>query len=148
MHTVTFSTVLPCSQDKAFAFHCDTQNLPLITPPWIDVTIKKLVLPLNEGSRIDLVISRWGLPQRWNMEIETLSAPYKVVDKAIDSPFAFFRHTHSFERIDGAHTYMVDTVEFKLPLWPLSWVALWFVKKDLEKMFDYRHARTSLLLEK
>ena len=146
MNSVRFSTILHCSQQKAFDFHCDTTNLPHITPPWIKVAIKQLRLPLHVKSTIELVITRFGLPQRWLMEIETLESPSLVVDKALHSPFAYFRHEHAFEKIDENTTLMSDKIVFKLPLWPLSFFVVPWIKKDLEKMFAYRHEKTRALL--
>lgn len=147
MHYVRFSTILSCSQEKAFDFHCDTSNLPLITPPWIDVQIKALSLPLHVKSTIDLIITRFGLPQRWLMEIETLQRPTMVVDRSLKSPFAYFRHEHLFEKIDEHKTMMVDKIVFQLPFWPLSFFMVPWIKKDLEKMFKYRHEKTKALLD-
>lgn len=148
MQFVRFSTILHCSQRQAFDFHCDTTNLPRITPPWIDVSIKKLSLPLHVKSQIDLLIKRFGLSQRWLMEIELMRSPSIVVDKALESPFVYFRHEHAFDRISDDKTMMSDTIKFQLPLWPLSFFVLPWIKKDLEKMFRYRHEKTKHLLEK
>ena len=146
MQTVIFETILNAPIEKVYEFHCDTNNLPIITPPWIKVAIVKLDLPLNEGSRIVLVITRFGFTQQWEMEIEAMRPNEAVIDRAIRSPFKSFRHVHGFEKIDENRTRMKDRVEFALPLAPLSNIALSFVKKDLSQMFDFRHKATQQAL--
>ena len=59
-----------------------------------------------------------------------LSGPYKLWD-----------HTHQFEAVDGG-TRISDQVKYALPLGPLGEIAhaLW-VKRDIERIFDYRRER-------
>ena len=143
MTIITFQTILKVPIERAYEFHCDTNNLPLITPPWIKVSIVKLDLPLHEGSRIILDITRFGLTQQWEMEIEAMRPNEAIIDRAIRSPFKSFRHVHGFEKIGENETRMIDRIEFALPVEPLSNIVLPFVKKDLSRMFHYRHEATS-----
>ena len=134
--------------EALYDFHCDTNNLPRITPPWIDVTIVSLDLPLHVKSHIVLAIKRFGLTQRWKMEIAAMDRPSLVCDKAIESPFKTFIHEHRFRKIDENTTLMEDVVTFDLLLHPLSLLALPLIKRDLEKMFSYRHDQTKKILER
>jgi len=146
MQTIIFETILNAPIQRVYEFHCDTNNLPLITPPWIKVSIVKLDLPLVQGSHIILDITRFGFTQQWEMEIEAMRPNEAVIDRAIRSPFKSFRHVHGFEKIDENQTRMKDMVEFALPFKPLSNIALPFIKKDLKRMFDYRHEATNKAL--
>jgi ligand-binding SRPBCC domain-containing protein len=146
MQTVIFETTLNAPIQKVYEFHCDTNNLPLITPPWIKVAIVKLDLPLSEGSHIILNISRFGFTQQWEMEIEAMHPNGAVIDRAIRSPFKSFRHVHGFEKLGENQTRMKDTVEFSLPLAPLSNIALPFIRSDFARMFNYRHEATAKAL--
>ena len=146
MQTTIFETILNAPIQKVYEFHCDTNNLPLITPPWIKVSIVKLDLPLVQGSHIILDITRFGFTQQWEMEIEAMRPNEAVIDRAIRSPFKSFRHVHGFEKIDKNQTRMKDIVEFALPLAPLSNIALAFVKSDFARMFHFRHEKTARAL--
>jgi len=146
--SLEFSTEIAVDTQTLFAFHTDTTNLPKITPPWIDVAIVSLELPLQKGSRIELDIKRFALTQRWDMIISELLSPKLLCDKAVKSPFKSFIHYHRFESIDKGKSILKDEVLFSLPLYPLSLIALSFIKKDMKKMFDYRHRQTKKLLEK
>jgi len=146
MKTVSFVTDLSASIEAVHAFHCDTNNLPKITPPWIKAQIVELSLPLREGSVIVLDITRYGFTQRWTMEIETLQAPHVVVDRSLKSPFHFFRHEHAFEPLEENKTRMRDTISFALPFEPFSKIVYPLVVWDLARMFAYRHQETQKLL--
>jgi len=145
---LSFSTEIEVDVQTLYDFHIDTNNLPKITPPWIKVKVVSLELPLHQGSEIELDISRFGIVQRWKMQIAELERPGLVCDKALKSPFASFIHYHRFEAINDTKSLLCDELSFSLPLYPLSLIALPFVKQDIRKMFDYRHQHTKTLLEK
>jgi len=145
---ISFSTDIEVDVQTLYDFHIDTNNLPKITPPWIKVKVVSLELPLHQGSEIELDITRFGIAQRWKMQIAELEKPGLVCDKALKSPFASFVHHHRFEAIGGTKSRLCDTLEFSLPFYPLSLIALPFIKQDIRKMFKYRHLQTKTLLEK
>ena len=65
--------------------------------------------------------------------------PHGFVDEEIRGPFALWRHTHGFRRSpDGAGTIMDDRVEYALPLAPVGEVAHFVVRRQLDRIFDYR----------
>jgi len=143
-----FSSEIEADVQSLYDFHIDTNNLPKITPPWIKVQIISLELPLHQGSEIELAITRFGIAQRWKMQIAELEQPGLICDKALKSPFASFIHHHKFEAINGIKSLLHDELAFSLPLYPLSLIALPFIKRDIRKMFAYRHLQTKTLLEK
>jgi ligand-binding SRPBCC domain-containing protein len=143
-----FTTEVEVDVQSLYDFHIDTNNLPKITPPWINVQIISLELPLHQGSELELDITRFGIRQRWKMQIAELKRPELVCDQAIKSPFASFTHHHRFEAIDGTKSRLCDELAFSLPFYPFSLIALPFVKHDIHKMFAYRHRQTKILLEK
>ncbi len=145
-HTLTFETFLPCSAETLFNFHADTNNLPRITPPGTTVHILKLKTPLQEGNEAVLRIKKRWLAFTWELTFEKVEYPYLIVDTATRSPFKTFRHEHHFIKRDDTHTLLRDEVTFSLPFEPFSAIALWFVKRDLKKMFAYRHAQTKSIL--
>jgi len=145
-HTLTFETSLPCSVKTLFDFHADTTNLPLITPKDTSVEILKLETPLKEDNEAVLRIKKGWLAFTWELTFEKVDYPHLIVDVATRSPFKFFRHEHHFIEVNGGHSILRDEVTFSLPFEPLSAIAVWFVKKDMQKMFAYRHAQTKAYL--
>jgi len=143
-----FTTEIDVDVQSLYDFHIDTNNLPKITPPWIKVQIISLELPLHQGSELELDITRFGITQRWKMQIAELKKPELVCDQALKSPFSSFVHHHRFEAIHDTKSRLCDELELSLPFYPLSWIALPFIKRDIRKMFAYRHRQTKILLEK
>lgn len=141
-HTLIFETTMPCSVKTLFEFHADTKNLPLITPKDTSVEILKLETPLKEGNEAVLRIKKGWLSFVWELTFEKVVYPHLIVDVATRSPFKLFRHAHRFIEVDETQSILRDEVTFSLPFEPLSSVAVWFVKKDMQKMFTYRHQKT------
>lgn len=142
-----FCSTVQTDVNTLYAFHLDTRNLPLITPPGTQATIVSIDLPLRTGSVIELDIKRLGLTTRWKMEVAALEAPALLCDRALQSPFSHFVHEHRFSAVDEKSSLLCDRVEFSLPFYPLSLLMLPLLYRDMRKMFAYRHQRTKSLLE-
>jgi hypothetical protein len=55
-------------------------------------------------------------------------------------PFAYWYHRHRFEPTARGTTLMTDEIEYAVPFGRLGeWLAGWFVRQKLQRMFDYRH---------
>lgn len=143
-----FSTEIEADIQTLYDFHTDITNLPKITPPWIKVKIASLMLPIQPKGEIGLDITRFGIRQRWKIQIAALNPPELVFDRALKSPFASFIHYHRFKAISDVKSLLCDELELSLPFYPFSMIALPFIKKDIQKMFAYRHLQTKKLLEK
>lgn len=145
-HTLIFESHLPCSVKTLFDFHADTKNLPLITPKNTSVEILKLETPLKEGNEAVLRIKKGLLTFVWKLTFEKVEYPHLIIDAAIQSPFKSFRHEHHFIAVDETTSLLRDRIIFSLPFWPLSMPAAYFVKRDMKKMFAFRHAQTKAFL--
>jgi|GEM_PF-222824 len=145
-HTLIFETTIPCNVKTLFDFHADTKNLPHITPPDTHVEVLKLKTPLKEGNEAVLRIKKGLLSFVWELTFETVAYPHLIVDVATKSPFKVFRHEHQFIEVNGRHAILRDEVTFTLPFEPFSHLLLWFVKRDMKKMFAYRHKRTKEII--
>ena len=141
-HTLIFETPIPCRVKTLFEFHADTKNLPLITPKDTSVDIIKLETPLKVGNEAVLRIKKGWLSFVWELTFEKVIYPNLIIDVAVRSPFKFFKHEHHFIEVNRTHSILRDKVTFSLPFEPLSVVAVWFVKRDMKKMFAYRHQKT------
>ncbi len=141
-HTLHYSCLLNASQERVCQFHTDTRNLPPITPPWIHVTIVSMEDPMIEKSIITLDIRRFGIPTRWEMQIQQLQYPTVITDIMLKGPFAFFRHQRHFFAKTPETTLMEETITLVLPFGWLGSLAFGWVKKDMDAMFKYRHNAT------
>jgi ligand-binding SRPBCC domain-containing protein len=140
--TLIFETLLPCTIETLFDFHADTNNLPLITPEDTSVEILKLETPLKQGNTAVLRIKKGWFSFVWELRFERVEYPGLIVDVATRSPFKSFRHEHHFIKLDETQSILRDVVTFSLPFWPLSALAVWLVKQQMQTMFAYRHQKT------
>lgn len=141
-----FQTVIQCSFQELFDFHADTNNLPLITPPGVKVEIIELQKELKEGNKAVLKIKKGFISFVWKLVFETVDPPFLIVDVATRSPFKSFRHEHQFIPLDDQRTMLQDTITFSLPFGWLSLPVVWFIKRDMKKMFTFRHEQTMKLI--
>jgi ligand-binding SRPBCC domain-containing protein len=137
---------VPKPQDEVFDFFSNPRNLQALTPGWINFRILEAPTELKQGSLIRYVL-RWGIiPMRWKTEITEWNPPHQFVDDQISGPYALWRHEHQFSAL-GEGTMVRDHVEYALPLWPASIpVHRLIVRRDLERIFNFRTQRLTELL--
>ena len=124
--------------DEAFAVFAEARNLEAITPPWLRFRITDAPETLERGSHIAYRLRLHGVPVRWLTEIETWDPPHRFTDVQIRGPYRLWHHTHTFEP-DGDGTVIRDRVRYEIPLGPLGEAAhRLFVRRDLDRIFDYR----------
>lgn len=140
--TLHYSCIIDASISEVCTFHTDTRNLPLITPPWIDVRILSMDIPIHENSQILLRIKRFGIPTHWKMRIAKLECPYEVSDEMISGPFRFFSHERRFEAISDYQTHMNETITMALGVPLFENIIFPFIRMDMDRMFAYRHKAT------
>lgn len=147
MRTLSYSCILEADPTDVCAFHTDTRNLPLITPPWIDITIVSMDQPPREGSHIELRIKRFGIPTTWVMTIARLDCPHTLTDEMIRGPFRTFRHERFFEPLEKSRTRMNETITMEMGWGILDRVIFPLIRRDMEAMFAYRHRATQHYLK-
>lgn len=126
--------------EQAFDFYADSHNLEPLTPPWLHFEVTTLgELTFRPGTLLDYKLKLHGVPVRWQTRIETWEPPVRFVDTQVKGPYSLWEHTHLFEK-DGDHaTLLHDRVHYSIPLGPLGALAhRLFVRRDLERIFDYR----------
>jgi ligand-binding SRPBCC domain-containing protein len=130
---------VPMPLSAVFPFFADCLNLDLLTPPWLRFRIlTPAPIAMEVGTLIDYRLRLHGVPIRWRTEITAFEPPHRFVDRQVRGPYREWVHEHVFEEIDG-HTIIIDNVEYAVLGGRLTNEL--FVKRDLRKIFDYRHAR-------
>ncbi len=88
------------------------------------------------------------MPVNWLTRIETWEPGVRFVDVQLKGPYRLWHHTHTFEP-DDAGTRVRDEVRYALPLGPLGELAhRLIVRRDLERIFDFRHASVSKVMRR
>ena len=93
---------------------------------------------IQKGSLIQYRLRLKGVPIRWRSVIEDWKENESFIDRQISGPYHFWHHTHEFFPKDGG-TLIRDTVRYEIPGGKLGdLVLLPFIKKDLERIFEFR----------
>jgi ligand-binding SRPBCC domain-containing protein len=141
------SQVVERPLDEVFAFFADAANLEEITPAFLRFSIRTpLPIAMEEGARIEYALHLFGVPLRWRTRISVWDSGRCFVDEQESGPYARWRHTHTFEPVDGG-TLVRDVVDYAMPLSALGRVAhVLFVGRTLDRIFSYRQRAIERLL--
>ena len=147
-YTLERTQVIERPPSETFAFFSDAFNLERITPSFLGFHI--LTPPpihMREGTILEYELSLFGVRFRWKTLIEKWTPELSFVDVQLTGPYSLWRHTHTFEESGRNRTLVRDHVEYRVPLSFLGGIAhALFVKRSLNKIFDYRAAATARLL--
>ena len=133
------TTKIPAPLPRVFAFFSEPDNLARITPPSARFRIVRgPQRRLRQGDVVDYALRVFGLPIRWRSRIDGWRENELFADVQERGPFRSWRHTHAFREIEGG-VEMHDIVEYELPFgWLGRAVAGRLVRRELEKIFEYR----------
>lgn len=130
--------------DEVFAFFADAFNLEQITPPWLHFhVITPAPIPMRAGTLIDYKLRLHGIPIRWRSEITAWEPPFFFVDEQRKGPYRLWHHEHRFESRDGG-TLVTDHVDYRVIGGRL--INRFFVRRDLDRIFAFRHAAMEKVL--
>ena len=128
--------VVTASRGEVFSFFSDAHNLDRITPPFLCFRVlSPRPVAMQVGTRIEYALRVHGIPLRWTSEITVWDPPFRFVDVQLRGPYRWWHHEHRFEDM-GYSTSVIDEVEYA-PLGGRLVHAL-FVKRDLDRIFDFR----------
>jgi ligand-binding SRPBCC domain-containing protein len=148
IHVLERRALLPVTVEEAFRFFADAANLERITPAELRFRITTpLPIAMMDGARIDYQLALFRIPFRWKTEITHWEPNKSFVDEQQSGPFRLWRHTHTFESSLGG-TWMTDHVRYALPLSPAGELAHPIVRRQLDRIFNYRAEATPSELER
>lgn len=140
-------TLMPASAAQVYAFHERPDALERLIPPWERVRVVKGPESLAKGARV--ILRQWVGPFPVTIEAEHISCEpgRSFVDQMVRGPFHRWVHEHRFEHIHAQASWLVDDVEYALPLEPLSLPVMPLVRYRVERMFAWRHDITREAME-
>ena len=136
------STPVATSPEALYAFHENPENMRHIAPRSLAVQEIICQKQAKAGDTFRIRATQFGLPIRWTGQWEKAEAPGVLVDIALSSPFAIWRHSHIFSpHQQGA--LLTDRVEYLLKGGLAGWIVSRAILPVLfAGMFRSRHAAT------
>ncbi|MEZ6066961.1 MAG: SRPBCC family protein [Planctomycetaceae bacterium] len=136
--------MLPRPIDDVFEFFGDAAQLQTLTPDWLHFQIiTPLPIVMEPGRLIDYRIRLHGVPIGWRTEIAAWEPPLRFVDQQLRGPYRLWHHEHRFEST-ATGTRVIDIVDYRVPGgWLIDRL---FVRRDLRRIFEYRHHKLEELL--
>jgi ligand-binding SRPBCC domain-containing protein len=148
-HILERKQIIERPRNEVFEFFADAGNLERITPPELNFhIITPQPFEIKKGALIDYRLKLRGIPIVWRTEITQWNPPFDFVDTALKSPYKQWIHLHNFAEGEKRETIMTDVVRYRLPLEPLGDLAHFYVKKELNYIFDYRYKIIEEIFEK
>ena len=146
-HILTRKLTLDLPIETVFDFFADAGNLERITPPELNFRITTpQPITIKKGALIDYQLKLRGLPITWQTIISEWNPPRLFVDEALKSPYKQWIHRHTFTQIEPNETLIEDEVRYRLPLEPFGDLAHWFVRRELNYIFDFRQRMVADIL--
>ena len=131
---------IPRPRHEVFAFFARAENLEQITPDFLRFHIlSPQPIPMRPGTLIDYQLRLRGIPLRWRTRIEAFQPDSFFIDSQLSGPYRSWIHRHDFLEVPGGTT-MYDHVDYQLPFGPIGdLVRALFVRRSVERIFDYRN---------
>lgn len=151
MPEVEFTCELEAPLERVWQFHNAVELLLELTPPDTQVTLEGDVEPMDAGVVYVLRIRRSGITLRWETRIVEYDPPNGFTDRQVagKGPFAYWQHQHQFTALSPTRTRLVDHVTYVVPFGVLgSIVDALFVRREINKLFAFRHQVTRAELER
>ena len=133
---------------EVFDFHESPNALTLLIPPWENMQVVESAGSLKPVSRVVLKGRKGIIPMKWVAVHTEYDPPYLFADKQESGPFSYWYHRHHMLDDGEGGTILRDEVEFLPPLGMVGRVlGGWFILRQLEKIFTYRHETTKRAVE-
>lgn len=136
---------MPAPPAALFEWHARPGAFERLSPAWQGARVVSRMGGITDGSRVEVEVPQLGglLHQRLLVEHRGYVAGERFIDEQLEGPFARWTHTHSMLPGPDGTSVLEDRIDYELPLAPLGELAAgWFVAGELDRLFDFRHART------
>ena len=142
-HTLRFRSRMPVSAQRAFEWHGLPDAFERLAPPWQRLEIVERQGTIREGDGIILKVWFGPLPIHWSLVHREFIDGQLFTDEQLSGPFKHWIHRHRFHDEGERSCVLEDEIEYLLPVDQLTYpVAGRFVKRELSRLFRYRHGKT------
>ena len=135
-------TWLPAPAEEVFRWHAEPGALQRLTPPWERAEGVREGR-IEEGAEVVLRVGVGLLSLPWIARIVECVPGRSFRDVQVRGPFALWEHTHRMVPDGDCACWLEDWILYALPGGLLGrWFGGPFVRRKLDRMFDYRHRVT------
>jgi hypothetical protein len=139
---------MPVSARELFDWHSRPGAFERLSPPWETIRVVEKQGGIEDGARLVMDLVKGPFRIRWVALHRDFVEGKQFCDEQVRGPFAKWIHTHRVVE-DGDRSILEDVVDYRLPLgWPAELLAGAATRRMLKKMFDHRHERTRLDLQR
>jgi uncharacterized protein (TIGR01777 family) len=123
-----------------FDWHLRPGAFERLNPPWERAQVTSRSGGIADEGLVTLRVPVLGpIRQTWISQHQGFIDGVQFQDRQVTGPFASFVHTHKVEPdgVDACH--LIDHIEYVLPFGPFGAAGRSFVRRKLQRVFDYRH---------
>ena len=124
-------------------FISSPKNLEKITPKWMSfkITSKSVSEKMYAGMIISYIVKPvLNIPMKWITEITHVQEKEYFVDEQRLGPYKMWHHEHKLEKTKEG-ILMTDIITYIPPFGVFGRIInYFFIKKRVNKIFDYRHS--------
>lgn len=133
---------------EVFAWHERAGAFARLCPPWERVEVTRHVGGIRDAARVSLRTKAGPVWLNWEIEHRDYVEGRQFRDVLLSGPFAKWEHLHRVDPVGADACELTDEIRYRLPLGVLGrWGGAWFARRQLERMFVYRHAVTKADVE-
>ena len=141
-------SLINASAERVFAFHESPDAFERLQPPWQETEIIQPPASLEVGTKVVLRVKVGPFWQTMVAEHVEYEPGKMFADSLVKGPFAKWLHRHIVTPRGENACVLTDDIEYELPLGVLGRVlGGGFARKNLERLFEYRHQVTREVCE-
>jgi ligand-binding SRPBCC domain-containing protein len=148
MPTLEASTAIRCPVERVFDFLTLSENFSKIVPPDLQLRLVQAPERLILGSRIEVQILGFGLPQSVVYEITEFVQPHRFRESQVKGPLGRYVHEHVLVDQGDGLVHVTDRIEFAPPGGMLGFLLTEDrLRTSLAQGLTHRHGELKRLLE-
>ncbi len=139
----TKRSVLDIPAESAFSWHERDGAIERLSPPWDPIRVIHKSGGIQPGATVVLGMQEGPYKYKWHAKHTDYEQNKLFRDEQVKGPLSSWVHTHRFETLSESQCVLEDTIEYKPYFSSISqFLADHFVKKKLNRIFDWRHRTT------
>jgi len=143
MPTFVRSSIMPAPVEALSAWHFRPGAIDRLIPPWENARVLNAAGGIADGSTVTLRLRKGPMRVDWLARHERVEPGRGFVDRQERGPFATWVHEHRFLPHPDGRSLLEDHVTWRLPMGRLgALVGGGLIRRDLQRMFAWRHRRT------